>query len=612
MEAGKAKVLKEDSTYELFLSEAEVANRVNVSSPLVSVTMEGTVLPLGVLKKRANSNRSLELIFYFYSRLQDSAAQLSTEAPTFEQILWASNTMSYMELSLFCRDFSIIPTLLSKDELRFIWRVTSPQWSGNLDMRSCRFVDFPDMLVRIAIVAYNKPMMKALLIDQYGHMPAAADLVQALCTYVKLDDMDWVKHRIATVGRETMKSLNFRSVGEVNEHVKEDLRNEIAGRRLAQFMARGLPGHQHHGGGKSPKGKGKGKRRNKIGDPKDISNSGDGDDDDDSEADNDHEAAADRTHQVAKVASRLHMHATGLAGPADVKGSGAVTATPEDKDCWSGAGGSREGIEMNFLDQIFAEARAMDRVTIEGEDHSAKYSGGLGASRWQDASSGAKDGSDRKLTITPDQEQALLRVDHSLRNLLRPYTQIYSSEVLEASTRNKTTSSHCDDPDEDPHFIASGSSYLDLGCIPMSSKVTISLKLTNKGRDDLLFDVVTRELDDQNAVVKTMPAAIAPGLHRIIKVYLEPVPKVTCGGRCVIGYVDVYFKYKRSGGATLGAAAAAALECLSCPVYYKIGHKEEKHINNKDNTGHLIPRCTTKTMARILHKHDVDVCPLYC
>jgi hypothetical protein len=212
-----------------------------------------------------------------------------------------------------------------------------------------------------------------------------------------------------------------------------------------------------------------------------------------------------------------------------------------------------------------------------------------------------KEAADRNI-ITADQESALMRVDHSLRNLLRPYSQIYSSEVLESSTRNKVKASHCDDPDEDPHFIASGSSFLDMGCIPMSSKLTVSLKLTNKGNDDMLFDVVTRDLDNQSAVVKVMPSAIAPGLHRTIKIYLEPVPKQACGGRCIIGWVDIYYKFKRSAG---------PLDCMSCPVYYKIGHKEEKHVNNKDNTGHIIPRCTTKTMARILYKHDVDVCPLY-
>ena len=199
MEVGKAKKNKEEDTYKNFLIEAENANRYMLTSPSLSINTSGTVVPLGVIKKRATANRSLELIFYFYSRLQDSGAQLGTEAPTFEQILWASNTLSFQELTLFCRDFSVIPTLLSKDELRFIWRVTAPKWEGNLDQRSCRFSDFPDMLVRIAIVAYNKPLMKALLVTEFGYIPAADDMVRTFCNYLRLDDMTWVNHRIATV-----------------------------------------------------------------------------------------------------------------------------------------------------------------------------------------------------------------------------------------------------------------------------------------------------------------------------------------------------------------------------------------------------------------------------
>lgn len=583
MEAEKNKMLKEDFTYETFLSEAEVANRTNISSPHVAINMTGNVLPLGIVKKRANANRSLELIFYFYSRLQDSAAQLATEGPTFEQILWASNTISFQELALFCRDFSIIPTLLSKDELRFIWRVTAPQWEGNLDQRSCRFCDFPDMLVRVAVVAYNKPVMKALLIEEHGFMPADADLVQALCTYIKLDEMDWVKHRIATVGRETMKSLNFRSVGEVNEHVKEDLRNEVAGRRLAKFMAKGAS--EKEASGRSTRktyainkdGKGGDESLNKDG-----SESGD--------------------KQVQKVTSKPQLNATSRsadakeAGPLENAGSKAMaskTSLSESNDMMR----SKEAEEMSFLDQMFAEARSMDAVTLDGDGAKTAVSVATSARKKRQQAESA----DRNI-ITVEQEQALLRVDRSLSNILRSYSQIYSAEMLESSSRNKVKASHCDDPDEDPHFIASGSSFLDMGCIPMSSKVTVSLKLTNKGNDDMLFDVVTREMDDQNAVLKVMPSAIAPGLHRTVKLYLEPVPKDSCGGRCIIGYIDIFFKYKRS---------SAPLECMSCPVYYKIAHKEEKHINNKDNTGHIIPRCTTKTMARILHKYGVDTCPLF-
>ena len=132
LSAAKNKVENEEADYRNFLQEADVASRVLNSNRNIAVNITGTLTPVGGANSHSNSgNRSLELIFYFYARLQGSAQQLGVDAPTFEQIQWASNTLSFMELVMFCRDFSIIPTLLSKDELRFVWRVTAPQWEGN-------------------------------------------------------------------------------------------------------------------------------------------------------------------------------------------------------------------------------------------------------------------------------------------------------------------------------------------------------------------------------------------------------------------------------------------------------------------------------------------------
>ena len=66
-------------------------------------------------------NSSLRAIFFFYAKLQVSGNF------TFEDVDVSNITISFYELISVMRDFHLIPTLLSREEVQFAWRVMSLQ-----------------------------------------------------------------------------------------------------------------------------------------------------------------------------------------------------------------------------------------------------------------------------------------------------------------------------------------------------------------------------------------------------------------------------------------------------------------------------------------------------
>lgn len=64
--------------------------------------------------KKSYTN-TLTLIFRFYCKLRQSVAH------TFDQAAKSTEEMTFKELEIFCRDFRLVPRLLTKDDLRFLW-----------------------------------------------------------------------------------------------------------------------------------------------------------------------------------------------------------------------------------------------------------------------------------------------------------------------------------------------------------------------------------------------------------------------------------------------------------------------------------------------------------
>jgi len=103
------------SLYKQFLSSSSLSSSLLLSSPIN--------ISLSYNKKEAlissffKCNSSILKIFLFYSRMQQDA-----KASSFSAIETANETLSLQEFLYFCKDFKIIPKLLSMAEVTLVWR----------------------------------------------------------------------------------------------------------------------------------------------------------------------------------------------------------------------------------------------------------------------------------------------------------------------------------------------------------------------------------------------------------------------------------------------------------------------------------------------------------
>ena len=163
-------------------------------------------------------NSSLLLVFMFYAAMQ------VVGAASFSATQMANETMTLYELDKFCRDFKIIPNMLSKSEIKAVWSIFASAYATKKrqNLVAMTFEDFQDLFVRMALFAYNKRGMKRMIEAVSGSFPPPEQLVKFFCTYCHLDDYSKVKYIIRTVGMATQGALNYRSANETNLRAREE------------------------------------------------------------------------------------------------------------------------------------------------------------------------------------------------------------------------------------------------------------------------------------------------------------------------------------------------------------------------------------------------------
>ena len=174
-----------------------------------------------------HSNSSLLKIFLFYARMQQDS-----KASSFAAIETANETLSLQEFLYFCKDFKIIPRLLSMAEVTLVWRNKLNALLRDANKRQhysqLHFNDFIDLIIRIALTVFHREKVKGFIYFEKGSIPTNEDMIAAIATFLYLHDEDHVVHHINTQGRLTQGMLNFRSKGETNETIQ----NEIKQRKL--------------------------------------------------------------------------------------------------------------------------------------------------------------------------------------------------------------------------------------------------------------------------------------------------------------------------------------------------------------------------------------------
>lgn len=430
----------------------------------------------GVKPEFAIRTCSLCSIFFFYTKVQSTFQKVGKSAP-YEEVENARVSLSFYELLLLCRDFRIIPKIITKEELYYLWKVMNVQKGkkGAKVSRLVSFTDFKDFLARIAILAFNKPGIRRMILSnraaEGGSMPSPTELIGMLAKYMHLDDLDWVRNRVRTVGKATVSMINSRSAGEKNLLTKNNLREDLKGTRLAKILS--------------------------------------------IETDNDSQ----------RVPSNMQRPASGTALPRKTGGvpTGRASSAPGRPKSRSkvatkltAAQTQAQALEQKstlspFEDQVYAmlkniEALENPEAECDEYDDAALHQfsvASVAQQSFDEATTatfqGVKSGN---LNVSNAQKAALDQYHPSLAMVFDPYSD------LGAYAKNKNVNFSNFDETE----VAS-QNFLDMGCLVIGSKCMIRLHVVNDTPYEInVTTAIDGKLSNDDVKVTTLPNSFCPGL----------------------------------------------------------------------------------------------------
>jgi hypothetical protein len=222
--------LDNDEIYKDFLLLADISLR-NMKNHDINISSKFDT-SLSINKSKPNGNESLNTIFMFYARLTQDLKVTSFTAHDL-----ANETMDSAELLIFCRDFNIIPKILTREDILNIWKGVLRDRKNDIKaFIALDFIDFVDVLVKISICACNKGELKKYIeIENSGQMLEPFEQIVFFAQFLQLDDYNYVLNQIKTVGRASQGNLHFRSFDDKdllreqdNQEKKELLQRKFA------------------------------------------------------------------------------------------------------------------------------------------------------------------------------------------------------------------------------------------------------------------------------------------------------------------------------------------------------------------------------------------------
>lgn len=145
-------------------------------------------------------------------------------------------TKTYNKISI--RNFNLYK-ILTPIDVREVFHIMQERWrSEQIANQKLAFVltfdGFVEMLVRLALVAYNKRGLKRIISSIKGRnsMPTNRDIVQYFCHFLHLDDEAYVDNIILTVGRATQGDINYRSASETSTRIRDQLQEDVSKKRM--------------------------------------------------------------------------------------------------------------------------------------------------------------------------------------------------------------------------------------------------------------------------------------------------------------------------------------------------------------------------------------------
>jgi hypothetical protein len=514
----------EGKIYSEFLQEADRVANAKESGTL-DIKLSSRLTDVGSQSDGINS--SLALVFNFYAKLQSPQAQMQKGGLTYDEIKISNETLSFYETLLLLRDFEVLPKLITKEELLFLWKVGNIQniHLGKDALRMLDFRQFIDMLAKIAIFAYNKPGLRQVVIRLNGEMITPLQQVQALAAYMHLEDHERTRNAVRTIGVETATLLHNRSAGEKNHRTIKFLKADLRGARVADLLSR-------EGRKSAPKKK-----------------------------TDDHEDDFDEHDPMAyKIGTALQRNIYGM-------DEGSIQSMDFNFGGFGVGGG-----DVSRVDSIMRsihESESMYLNSPTGQIHS-KHKGEV-------KHSAGDDDADEHLPIkglyvprvhiSEGQERALVQYHPSLGKELMKYAVENTYSGLKSAKGSSI-------PEENTVFEPSGAAFVDVGTIVQGKECSVRVVVINRGSHEANIQISTRGfVADELSVIK-MPSAIAPGLRQVVVVKFRPpidfvggcfstisISSVTNPSNMLFQeettvHCPVYFSVSRGGGGELPESAS--------------------------------------------------------
>ncbi|KAJ1448598.1 hypothetical protein M885DRAFT_538627 [Pelagophyceae sp. CCMP2097] len=170
---------------------------------------------------------ALVVLFDFYAKLQTPQAQMAQKALTYAEIQHCNERLSFFEMLCFCRDSRIVPDLVPKQTLDYVWKLSTLKRSGrgaptshtttSLKDVGLDLEEFIHVLLRVALVGFAEAALG---------QPRLA--ISKFAAFLNLGSVGHAKLFVRTTGRETQRRVNFRSAGELERggglHLLEERR----------------------------------------------------------------------------------------------------------------------------------------------------------------------------------------------------------------------------------------------------------------------------------------------------------------------------------------------------------------------------------------------------
>lgn len=539
----------EESLYCKFLCEADRSVNAKELGTL-DVTLSSRLTDADAGAQSEGVNSSLVLIFSFYAKLQNPSTQMQKGGLTYDEIKLANETLSFYELLLLLRDFNVLPKLITKDELLFLWKVGNIQRisNGKGSLRMLDIQEFVDMLAKIAVFAYNKPGLRQMVISLNGEMITPLEQVQSLIAYLHLEDYERVRNIVRTVGVQTAGLLHNRSEGEQNYRTIQHLKDDLRGARVAKYLSR------------------QGSKKTAPGPPVPVVGNDEIDESD---------------PLAIRIGTELRRNMFGVDDYPSVQSS------------------YDEKSEDNFPSGDKRErSRVEDIMRSINESESAYLSSAMGQvyHKAENKKPQPHQSPDKlpisglyvpRVHISETQERALVQYHPSLTKELLRYA--VESTFSGIKLLEKKTSI----PDDIAVFEPSGAAFVDIGIIVPGKECNIRVVVINRGSHEANIQISTKGFVADELTVIKMPRAIAPGLRQVVIVKFLPPKDFVGGCLCTISISSV---------TNPSNMIFQQESTVHCPVYYNVSSKAV----GKSDMPESSSKCTLRSLPSLLALNRVS------